>query len=848
MAGEIASAFVSLLPSARGFGPALESETEGPIGSAAKKGAKIFAAAFVAGTAVIGASIAEAMEQQKDTGRMAAALGLTPGESKELGKVAGNLYANAYGESFGEVTDAVGAVRSSIEGMANASSGEIEKVTAKALDFAGAFEVDVARSSQVAGQLITTGLAKDATQAFDLITAASQRVPANIREDVIDAADEYGQFFSQLGFSGEQAFAVLVDGSEKGMYGIDKAGDAIKEFTIRATDMSTASQEAYAAIGLNAGQMANDILAGGDKASAATQSIIDGLLALGPGTEQANTAIALFGTPLEDLSVTEIPQFLKSLKGGSDAMAGFEGASERMGKALNDNAATNLTQFKRTITQAFVETIGGAVLPKLTDLTRSLATNVWPALESAVAIMRDHLAPIFIVVRDKLVEFGTAVADLARRAAPAFESVVAALAPLGGFLADLAVDAIADGFNLLMDAMDPVGDAFEWIGDMAEKYPTVFGAVAAAAVGVAAALTAWKIVIGTIAAATKIWTAVQGAFNTVMALNPIGAIALAVVALVAAFVYAWKNSETFRNIVTGAWNKIKEVTVIAFTAVRDFVVGIWDWIKTATMTVFNSIKAVIEGALGAIRSVISFYLNGFKLVWSTIFGAIKAGVELYLNGIKLYIGAVVGAIKGIFNGMRTIVGTVVGFFISIKDGAVGKFTELVTWVTGLPGRVISALGNVGTLLLDVGKDIMNGLWDGLKAVWDDVAGWLNDVTDWIPFEKGPPARDKVLLRPAGEQVMDGFLGGLRSRETALRGLLGDYTDLVGGTSIAGPRVGVPALGTLASSAAAGSPTSLTIDYDRLADALAARPNVLSVGYRDAATLVQVGGDALVSLA
>ncbi len=69
--------------------------------------------------------------------------------------------------------------------------------------------------------------------------------------------------------------------------------------------------------------------------------------------------------------------------------------------------------------------------------------------------------------------------------------------------------------------------------------------------------------IGAIIAALKVWRvvtmayiAVQTALNVVLAANPIGLVVLAIVGLTAAIVTAYKRSETFRNIVDGAFRGI----------------------------------------------------------------------------------------------------------------------------------------------------------------------------------------------------------------------------------------------------------------------------------------------------
>jgi hypothetical protein len=353
------------------------------IGGLLKKGA--LAAGGAAGLA-LGYGIASGLERGRVSDKLAASLGVGERKSKELGEVAGSLYANAYGESFEEVNGAVGAVSASLGDL---GKGALKEQTANALNFAAAFDIDVTRAVSSAGNVMKSGLAKNATRAFDLITRASQKVPVHLREDVLDASDEYAQFFDTLGFTGKDAFDVLVSGADKGVYGIDKAGDAIKEFTIRSTDMSTASKASYKAIGLDAEDMADKILKGGDDAKEATDKIIDGLLSIESPSKRANAAIGLFGTPLEDLNVRDIPEFLRSLKGAEDGLDRTSGASRRLGDTLNDNASTKIETFKRQmqtkiidfVADKFIPLFEDKLLPKLEDFSDWFQEDGLPAIK-----------------------------------------------------------------------------------------------------------------------------------------------------------------------------------------------------------------------------------------------------------------------------------------------------------------------------------------------------------------------------------------------------------------------------------------------------------------------------------
>jgi hypothetical protein len=319
-------------------------------------------AGALAGGAAAGAALIQGLSSALDaevaTDKLAAQLGAEGKEAENLGVTAGNLYAKGFGQSMDEVATAVGAVTTSFEDF---GSSNVEDLTAKSLNLAKTFELDVTRAAQVAGQAVKSGLAKDGTEALDLLTTSMQLVPAAVREDLVDAIDEYGPFMAGIGITGEKAFGLLVKASEKGMYGIDKTGDALKEFGIRATDMSAASKVGYDALGLSQEEMSRKLLQGGEAGSKAFDQIVGGLLKIKDPVKQSQAALALFGTPLEDLSVHEIPKFLGGLTDAQGGLGDVAGAADKMGKTLNDNAATKLEGFKRVAQAALVEQLAKAI-------------------------------------------------------------------------------------------------------------------------------------------------------------------------------------------------------------------------------------------------------------------------------------------------------------------------------------------------------------------------------------------------------------------------------------------------------------------------------------------------------
>src|SRR6185312_606561 len=116
---------------------------------------------------------------------------------------------------------------------------------------------------------------------------------------------------------------------------------------------------------------------------------------------------------------------------------------------------------------------------------------------------------------------------------------------------------------------------------------------------------------------TRTWTAVQAVFNATMLINPIGLIVIAIVALIAIFVLAYKHVGWFRAAVDAAWAGIK----VAIKATMDWIVGtLWPSLKRAW-------DAIAAGALWLWRNAILPAWNGIKTAISTVIGAVMAVVH-----------------------------------------------------------------------------------------------------------------------------------------------------------------------------------------------------------------------------
>jgi phage-related protein len=128
------------------------------------------------------------------------------------------------------------------------------------------------------------------------------------------------------------------------------------------------------------------------------------------------------------------------------------------------------------------------------------------------------------------------------------------------------------------------------------------GVIAGLAVAVLAANAAMKVYQATL----LIVKAAQFALNAVMAANPITLVVLAIAALVAAFVIAYKTSETFRNFINNLFSAIKTGVTQSVEFLKNYLNGVLGVYKAIFNTIIGGVQSVLNliGKLvGAIRSI-----------------------------------------------------------------------------------------------------------------------------------------------------------------------------------------------------------------------------------------------------
>ncbi|MBM0205034.1 phage tail tape measure protein, partial [Micromonospora sp. STR1s_5] len=311
----------------------------------------------IVGLGVAAAGIGGAIAANANKAQIQAALGISPAEASAAASTAGGLYAKGWGDSLQDVSASVVTVKQQLSGLAGA--GDVEGLSERALALSRTFGEDVNGQVRAVAQMLRTGLASNATEAFDILTVGFQN-GANKSQDLLDTFNEYGTQFRKLGLDGSTALGLITQGLQAGARDSDVVADALKEFSIRAVDGSKTTIDAYKALGLNVKATTKQMAAGGPAAERGLQTVLDKLRQVKDPAKQAQLAVALFGTQSEDLGKA-LYALNPATAGAAKGMADVDGASSRVADGMA-SAVSPVEQFKRSFQQTLA-TLAAEALP-----------------------------------------------------------------------------------------------------------------------------------------------------------------------------------------------------------------------------------------------------------------------------------------------------------------------------------------------------------------------------------------------------------------------------------------------------------------------------------------------------
>jgi phage-related minor tail protein len=225
-------------------------ELRSAVGDALKEAT---ATATAIGGAVTGA-IVSANGEQKALNSLQAQAGLTAEEMTKYKDVLEEVYKGNFGESQEEVANVLALIKQTTN---ETNPSKLKDMTENLFTLRDIYDYDFVETLRAVNMLMAQfGVTSE--EAFNLIVQGTQN-GLNKNGDLLDTINEYSVHYKQLGYDANEFFNSLDNGSKAGTFSVDKLGDAMKQFGIDSKDTSSTVQEGFALLGYGAKASAEDI-------------------------------------------------------------------------------------------------------------------------------------------------------------------------------------------------------------------------------------------------------------------------------------------------------------------------------------------------------------------------------------------------------------------------------------------------------------------------------------------------------------------------------------------------------------------------------------------------------------
>lgn len=566
----------------------------------AKTGGKAIAGGFaVVGGAAIAAGgygINLANDMDSAMNQFMATTGHAADSAEYYQDVLEKIYANNYGEDFRDIADSMALVNKNLGDM---SAESLQSTTEAAFALRDTFDYDITESTRAAKAMMDNfGISGE--KAFDLIAAGAQN-NLDYSGEMIDSINEYSIQFGKLGFTADDMFNIFQKGADSGAWNLDKVGDAIKEFSIRAIDGSDSTAEGFKAIGLNAAEMAAEFGKSGESAKKAFSETVKALSSIEDPLEKDAAGVALFGTMWEDLGPDVIAQ-LGDIESGAYSTGD---ALEEIQDIKYDDLGSMLEGLKRSVEMLAVP-LGEALIPVLTELIEEVLPVIQEVLPEVIEAFETFLEPILQLASEALPGiidgFSQLMSDdlmplMTEVILPALKDAFESLQPVFDLFKDEILPLIVDLFKELMPPI------MELINNLIPPLVDVFNALAVPIIDFIKSLL------------PSLKSLFQGVADVVEMLSP-------VISFLADVIQ--NELQTALNIV----KPIAEHFITVFKNIIDFIKNVfagdwsaaWENIVNIFKSCFNLIPTIAENVINGAIGLINNLIGGVNKITSKIPG------------------------------------------------------------------------------------------------------------------------------------------------------------------------------------------------------------------------------------
>jgi tape measure domain-containing protein len=478
-----------------------------------------------------------------------------------------------------------------------------------------------------------------------------------------------------------------------------------------------------------------------------------------------------------------------------------------------------------------------AIVPPLVALIGNLSTLLQPLL-AVVTTIAPPLVGMVSVIAAVLSSAFTALMPGLQAFFSAMVTGFGAIAPVVQQLGSLLGDTLGGIFQALAPAIAPIAQAFgivapvlvqivgtlaTFIAQLASELAPILPPIAKALADIVVPLVAGLMPI--MPAIVSLVGALAGAFIQILAaIMPLVPPLIQVVSLVLQQILlpimplVVQLLQLFAGVITMVVNAITPLLPVlmplvttlvnALAPILPMLVKLFIQLTVALLPILPPILQLVTILLPPLVQLLTLVINVVSILsnaMSTVLvGALSIGISL--------IGSLIGWLAQVymwFGNLAARVAAAATMILSSMNSAIGG---TVAWFAALPGQVIGAIGYMGSLLYNAGRDLIQGLLNGASSLLKNIAKFFIDMLPgWIrdPFKKalGINSPSKVFAG-YGRNLIEGLVGGIDQSQSLVTNAMSSLSDQVGldttmSIGTAQNASGAVIANSLASTAAAG---------------------------------------------